>query len=61
LIKATESFHERMLSGLLALKEKKIFKRTILVSRDPIMRMSNGIEVMPYTTFSDQLWNYKIV
>lgn len=56
-IKSSERFHEKMLSGLVNLKEEKKIKKYVLVSRDPIERTVNGIEVMPYHRFLERLWS----
>jgi len=60
-IKSSENFHEKMLTGLLALKEEQKIKRYILITRNTIARKSNGIEVMPCQTFLENLWGGKIL
>lgn len=59
-IKAAESFNEKMLTGLRALKEEAKIKRYLLVSRDPVSRNLEGIEVIPYQTFLADLWSGKL-
>lgn len=50
------------LRGLRALKEEGIFKKYIVVSRDEISRTTDdGILMLPWTVFLDELWDGKIV
>ena len=50
------------LRGLRALKEEGIFKKYIVVSRDEISRTTDdGILLLPWTVFLDELWAGKIV
>ncbi len=56
-IKSSDQIRPRMLSGLKALQEEKIVRRYILVSRDPIARTVDGIEILPYRDFLNQLWD----
>lgn len=55
-IKGADRFNERMLTGLLELKAEKRIKKYILVSRDPVHRVVEGIEVMSYDSFLQKLW-----
>jgi predicted AAA+ superfamily ATPase len=55
-IKGSEKFQENMLSGLLELKAERKFKNYILVSRDPVVRTHQGIEILPFQTFLRRLW-----
>ena len=56
-IKSSENFNLKMLTGLKELKVEKKVKRLILVTRDPISRTVDGVEVLSFHTFLDQLWN----
>lgn len=60
-IKAADSFNEKMLVGLKALKEEAKIKKYILISRDPIPRKIDGIEIMSYQNFLKDLWSGKIL
>jgi predicted AAA+ superfamily ATPase len=60
-IKASETFNEKMLSGLRALKEENKIKKYILISRDPIAKIIDGIEIMPFQAFLEKLWKGQIV
>ncbi len=59
-IKATENFNETMLSGLLALREVSKIKKYFLVTRDPVARIVEGVQIMPYSTFLRNLWQRKL-
>lgn len=59
-IKASNKYNERMLAGLKALKAEKKTQRHILVSCDPVPRVVEGIEVMPFDQFLDELWGGEI-
>ncbi len=50
-IKATSSVHARDLKGLIALRSEGHIKQYFLVSRDPVQRTVDGIDVMPWTMF----------
>lgn len=60
-IKSGEKFQEKMLNGLLELKAEGKFKKYILVTRDPIARTIQGIEIMPYQDFLEKLWSGRVV
>ena len=61
-VKSTTAASDRHCSGLLALKEEKIFQRYILVSRDEKRRVtSHGIEILPYQIFLEEFWSGRIV
>ncbi|MDO9184069.1 MAG: AAA family ATPase [Bacteriovorax sp.] len=55
-IKSSDRFQEKHLKGLKAFKEEGLVKRHILISRDPIKRLVDGIEVMPYEQFFKEFW-----
>lgn len=61
--KTTKLVNEKKdLRGLRALKEEGIFKKYIVVSRDEISRTTDdGILLLPWTVFLDELWDDKIV
>jgi predicted AAA+ superfamily ATPase len=59
--KSFDNFSERSLSGLKALKAEKAVRHYYLVSRDPVPRKIDGIEVIPYETFLNLLWSGEIV
>ena len=61
--KTTKQVNEsKDLRGLRALKEEGIFRKYIVVSRDVISRTTDdGIVLLPWTVFLDELWTGKII
>jgi predicted AAA+ superfamily ATPase len=55
-IKSSDRFQEKYLKGLKAFKEEGLVKRHILISRDPVKRIVDGIEVIPYDQFFKEFW-----
>jgi predicted AAA+ superfamily ATPase len=60
-IKSSETYQEKMLSGLKALQKEKKIKKFILVTRDPVQRTVDQIEIMPCDQFLKRLWKNEIV
>ena len=61
-IKAARSVSDKHLKGLRALKEEGLIEHYLVVSRDPIERTTqDGIVLMPYTRFLEQLWEDKLI
>ncbi len=60
-IKAGDKFNERQLKNILALKEEKKIKKYYLVSRDPVERFIEGINVCPWDIFIKKLWAKEII
>ena len=56
-IKSSDRFQEKYLKGLKAFKEEGLVKRHILISKDPVKRIVDGIEVIPYDEFLRSLSN----
>jgi predicted AAA+ superfamily ATPase len=55
-IKSSDRFQEKYLKGLKAFKEEGLVKRHILISRDPVKRIVDGIEVLPFDSFLKEFW-----
>ncbi len=55
-IKSADRFQEKHLKGLRALKEEGLIKRYFLISKDPIKRTIDGIEIMSYTQFFNEVF-----
>jgi predicted AAA+ superfamily ATPase len=55
-VKATTRVSDRHLHGLIALQQEKCVKRHVLVSRDPLRRVVQGIEIIPWQEFCVELW-----
>ncbi len=60
-VKSTQRTHSKHLKGLRALKEEGIFSRFYLVSQDKIRSKQNGIDLMYWEDFLEQLWNHAII
>lgn len=59
-VKAARAVGGRHLKGLRALAEEKLLARRILVSMDPYPRVVDGILLLPWEQFLDQLWDGKL-
>ena len=60
--KTTRRHTARDLKGLKALKEEGVFSRYILVcNEDYAQTTEEGIEIVPWRQFLDELWNGKII
>jgi predicted AAA+ superfamily ATPase len=61
-VKATERVSDAHLKGLRALGEEGIVRRRMIVSRDPLTRVTkDGIEVLPWRDFLRALWNNSLI
>ena len=60
-VKATTRVHSQDLKGLKALQQEQIFSQYILVSLDPLSRISDeGIRILPWENFLNELWGGKL-
>lgn len=58
--KTTKHYSKSDLKGLRALKEEGLFERYILVCREELpLKTEDGIEILPYEVFLDELWGNK--
>lgn len=55
-VKTAMNVTEKHLKGLKALQEENIFKRYIVVCQEEHPRLVDGIEILPWKYFFDQLW-----
>lgn len=55
-VKTTQHVQDKHLKGLRALAEEKICKRHILISQDTLQRRVDGIEIIHWEAFLQQLW-----
>jgi len=61
-VKASDSASNKHLKGLRAFKEEHPTTRCLLVSCDPCPRRTlDGIEIMPWRIFLENLWEQKII
>ena len=60
--KATRRHTERDLKGLRTLKEEGLFERYILVCNDDYAQQTeDGIEIVPWRQFLNELWDGRII
>ncbi len=57
-VKAKENVSDRDLKGLKALREEGLCERYVVMSLDKVPRIIDGIEILPYTKFLDELWTH---
>lgn len=60
-VKATARVSPQDLKGIRALEEDIALKRKIIVCSESERRILDGIEIMPYREFLDDLWQHRIV
>ena len=60
-VKATDQATVRHLKGLKAFAEEYDVKKLILVSNDPLPRLVDGIEILPWKIFLERLWKDEII
>ena len=56
-VNATTLVNNRDLKGLKAIRDEGLFKHLICVSQDRRPRTRDGIEILPYEVFLNNLWN----
>ena len=59
-VKASTSITAKHMKGLRTLREEGFVKRSILVCRESRPRLADGIEILPWEYFLDQLWDNQI-
>ena len=59
--KGTKLVDKRDLKGLGALAEEGCFDHRVVVSREPIARMQDGVEILPYGDFIERLWGDRLI
>ena len=55
-VKSSSNIYDKHLKGLKALREEGIFKKYIVVCREDHPRLIDGIEILPWKYFFEQLW-----
>ena len=60
-VKAKTNVGIRDMRGLAALREEGITKRHLLICMEPMQRLVEGIEVMPWEFFLDELWQGRLI
>lgn len=56
-VKASRNLSEKQLKGLKALREEGIFKQFIVVCQEEHPRIVDGISILPWRFFLEQLWS----
>lgn len=54
--KAKRNVGARDLKGLRALREEGLFTHYLLISMEPVARVVDGIQILPWSDFLDRLW-----
>ena len=60
-VKAKTNIGIRDMRGLAALREEGITQRHLLICMEPVQRLVEGIEVMPWEFFLDDLWQGRLI
>ena len=55
-VKSSSNVNEKHLKGLKALREEGIFNRYVVVCQEEHPRIIDGIEILPWKYFFDELW-----
>ena len=55
-VKSSSNVTEKHLKGLKALREEGIFKRYVVVCQEEHPRITDGIEILPWKYFLEELW-----
>jgi predicted AAA+ superfamily ATPase len=59
-VKASENVDDRDMKGLRALKEERLLKHCIVVSREKHIRKVGGITILPWGDFITALWQNRL-
>jgi predicted AAA+ superfamily ATPase len=60
-VKVSKKISRNDFKGLKYLKEEGVFKNLILVSRDPVSSLTDGILTLPWQKFLSDLWRDKFI
>jgi len=60
-VKSSDLVVEGHLRGLRALREEGLWRKYLVVSRDPARRRLDGIEILPWTEFLRLLWKDQLI
>lgn len=56
-VKASKNLSEKHTRGLKALMEEEIFSQFVIVCQEEYPRIIDGIKILPWKFFFEQLWN----
>lgn len=60
-VKASANITSRHLAGIAALKEEALLARYVVVCQEARRRTVDGIELLPWREFADELWSNRLV
>jgi predicted AAA+ superfamily ATPase len=60
-VKATNNVHSKHLKGLKSFSDEYAVKQLILVCNEPLPRISDGVRILPWKIFLEELWAGKIM
>jgi predicted AAA+ superfamily ATPase len=60
-VKATSNVQSRHLKGLKSFSEEYAVNQLVLVCNEPLPRISEGVRILPYKVFLEELWAGKII
>jgi predicted AAA+ superfamily ATPase len=59
--KATSNVQSRHLKGLKSFSEEYAVNQLVLVCNEPLPRISEGVRILPWKVFLEELWSDKII
>ncbi len=60
-VKATNNVQSRHLKGLKSFSEEYPVNQLVLVCNEPLARISEGVRILPWKVFLEELWSDKII
>ncbi len=60
-VKATTNVTNRHVKGLVALREEALLKRHVVVCQEGRRRVVDGIDILPWQVFCEELWSDRLV
>ncbi len=60
-VKATNNVQSRHLKGLKSFSEEYSVNQLVLVCNEPLARISEGVRILPWKVFLEELWSDKII
>lgn len=60
-VKSTKQINDSHLKGLKAIQQEEAIEHLYIISEDPIERVQDQIQIMPWKTFLQRLWNHKLL
>jgi len=60
-VKSSKTIGKQDLGGLRTIAEEGSFEHRVLVCREPLPRVQDGIEILPYADFISRLWSDQLI